>query len=294
MARVGVQLGLLAIALGAGCVQLLGADRDYREVADPGGAGGHAASTSAGGGAQSTHTTTTTSTSTTTTNAGDAGTGGASTGGAGMGGAGTGGAGMGGAGAGGGGGSCRLGQDAMDCAQTERCTLDDPKTGSTKCAPLAPAPTPAYSLCTSDVQCDRGTWCDSDRTGVCKPFCDDVVPCARGSCTEAQIGGQVVPGASACTAHCDPVTADACGPHVTCVWDAASDDTDCFVSQSIGLGKPCGSIGDCDRGLFCTTGGHCGTWCHPAGQTSADCGGGACLPNGDSPTYGGSVYGFCQ
>lgn len=193
--------------------------------------------------------------------------------------------------------ACRLTHGAADCGAEERCTLLDTGKGTTGCVPLSKTPVAAYALCKDDMDCPAGTWCDY-RTDVCMTFCETSSDCGEGNCVSARNEMQkTIPGASVCTAHCDPLTAAQCGGATTCSYDGQIGDFDCYSSGSKSLGESCTGFNGCKPGLVCSSTDGCLEWCHPApSSSSADCpASGPCANFGNlSPMYGGEVYGYCQ
>ncbi|APR76378.1 Hypothetical protein A7982_01725 [Minicystis rosea] len=192
---------------------------------------------------------------------------------------------------------CRLKHDAEDCKAGERCTIVDPSTGNTQCVPLAASTYKPFAACTTDDACPAGTWCDS-RTATCAPFCESFQDCGSGDCVAAKnydsasMTTHTVPGATVCTANCDPASATSCGPGAACNYDNNAGSFDCFYSLNKAAGSDC-EFGDCAPTLVC--GSQCLKWCHPVEDFSSEC------PNAGycnqftnlTPTYNGSKYGFC-
>ncbi|APR79559.1 Hypothetical protein A7982_04906 [Minicystis rosea] len=274
-------LGALLLAVGVatagvGCTLILGADEDYHEVdggsstgsIGPGGGTSDSASSGSvgpggsGGGTSVSSTAATSSTS--------------STGGPTM---------------------CRLKHDAEDCKTGERCTIADPDTGSTKCVAITATPSTPYAACTTDEVCPAGTWCDA-RTATCAPFCASSNDCGGGLCVAAEASNpntttHTVPGATVCTANCDPVSATSCGPNAACNYDFLAGAFDCFQSQNQPIGSSC-SFAECAPTLVC--GSTCLAWCFPAGAPSLACPGFAdCNAFSNlTPMYNGVTYGYCN
>jgi hypothetical protein len=189
---------------------------------------------------------------------------------------------------------CRLLHDVEDCGAKMRCTIVDDNTGQTGCVNLAQVPLPAYSRCDDDKGCPQGTWCDQ-RTFACMPFCATANDCLPGFCVAARNASDLtIPGASVCTAHCDPVAATPCGVNATCTYDANVADFDCFLSHNKVDGAACSALNDCAKGLVCA-GNLCSKWCHPAGNLNdPTCTSGICDMFSDIlPKYNGDVYGYC-
>jgi len=129
-------------------------------------------------------------------------------------------------------------------------------------------------------------------------FCQSMSDCGGNDCIAAYytVNNKLVTvpgGASVCVANCDPVSAVPCGSGTTCAYDTNVGVTDCFPSAGVGDGQKCTYGNECGPGLACV--GTCQKWCHPPGQLSQDCGGGACDMIGNlSPMYDGQLYGACQ
>jgi len=203
-----------------------------------------------------------------------------------------------------GGGTCEyLPGKECGCPANEKCSVDDPKTGHTKCIPYAQMT--GYTKCTDDGDCGAGSWCDIWTEGVCHPICANVGDCAAlglGPCIAASSDPAnitPIPGLKVCMAHCDPEGATPCGPGVTCVYDSPNADLDCATSGNVSAGGLCLYINDCAKGLVCESGfptGICKKWCHPVGTDPLKCP--AMTPHCKSVAYSidyeGSTYGVCS
>jgi hypothetical protein len=260
MTRTLSMLALAALAAIGGCTLLLGENKDFRERDGGGGTGG--ATGTAGSNSNSNSAATVTSASASSSSGGPA--------------------------------MCHLLHDAEDCGAGHRCTIDSQDLGTTHCVPLMPASVKPFSSCAADTDCPAGTWCDG-RTSTCAPFCAAANDCGTGSCIAARSStAKTIPGASVCTAHCDPVKPSACGDGAACSYDATASDFDCFKSHGLLAGASCGFIGDCAPTYVCTS--TCVKWCHPADTISPDCpAAGFCGHFSNlMPVYDGSAYGYCQ
>ena len=192
---------------------------------------------------------------------------------------------------GGSGTSCRLLHDAEDCGPSQRCTIADEATGDTHCVTLASPAMALYEACADDVSCPAGTWCDY-RTDTCTPFCVSASDCGKGACVGARNGeGKSIPGASVCTAYCDPINPASCGQGAACNYDAKLAEFDCYRSKNYVIGNLC-MFANCAPTMVCTS--QCVLWCHPIDQPSAECGGAVCQHFTNlTPVYEKMAYGFC-
>lgn len=191
---------------------------------------------------------------------------------------------------------CHPLKDAVDCGPGERCTVVDKYMGTFGCVPLSATPKAPYQRCTNDSECTAGTICDY-RTSVCDPFCDGIATCPSQRCVAASFnkGDNTelpIPGVTVCVAHCDPLKANACGAGATCAYDPSFFDFDCFFHTGKQPGQACQYINDCPPQYVCAS--TCSRWCHPAGSTGVECGGGSCLEFQNATfVYDGVEYGFC-
>ncbi len=190
----------------------------------------------------------------------------------------------------------------QDCPSAgDRCTIADEETGDTICSPEAASPTPVFSHCVDDSECVKGTWCDH-RTKVCMRFCAKASDCGTGKCYSAQDASQAaVPGATVCTADCDPEDAAAiCGGGATCSYNqSAFGGYDCvYTGGTVPAGSSCASA-NCAPDLVCVSDGTtktCHEWCHEAG-TDGDCSDTFQTCSSFTtltPQHDGHTYGFCE
>ena len=187
------------------------------------------------------------------------------------------------------------------CPATQKCTIDDLKTGHTTC--IGHADTMPWTKCNDDGDCGKGAWCDIWTFKVCRPICSNVSQCPKDAqCipTSSDPGQFVpIPALKVCTAHCDPETTNPCSFGVTCVYDNHDKDLQCVKSNNAALGAICTALPDCAKGLVCVAGfpPTCEQWCHPAdGLSNAACPAGKknCDGVAVSVNYNNAVYGICS
>ena len=150
------------------------------------------------------------------------------------------------------------------CGIDMKCSIVNASTGETGCVDAGARP--AFAVCLEDSECEEGTFCDGF-TSVCKPFCTSATTCGLGLCIDATSEAGPIPGASVCTANCDPQTVEPCAlGGVTCYYDGPIHQFDCIASVGKSEGEACEFINDCDGGLLCFKN-VCDPWCAPINES---------------------------
>jgi hypothetical protein len=189
------------------------------------------------------------------------------------------------------------------CSSGEKCSVDR-TTGTRHCTSAGSLE--AGDRCTSDTQCETGTWCGPMWTEVgedeslCMAFCENASDCPG----DAAICLGEVPGETAlgiCSQGCDLLTSDPCPTGTKCYWFVATDDThytDCIADVGTGMiADSCTAEDDCQRGHYCSSGaGACIGYCRisPAPDTCTY--GCRAFMSGGAPLdveFDGVMYGYC-
>jgi hypothetical protein len=185
------------------------------------------------------------------------------------------------------------------CPASFKCGVVDQSIGfpgGTACVPAGERA--AWARCGDDADCARGLVCDQVDQ-VCRVLCNELAVCALGAaCLPVPKYPEIgpIPGLTACTAHCHPVTGEPCSDAhglLTCV--ARTDDTDCTWTQGYSPGAACSTEHDCGRGAACTD--NCAEYCSPpggGGDPADDCDVPTnCLSVNPALTFDGTAFGLC-
>ena len=189
------------------------------------------------------------------------------------------------------------------CPSGEKCSVDR-TTGTRHCTSAGSLE--AGDRCSSDGQCEIGTWCGPMWTdagadeSLCMEFCRFESDCPG----DASICLGDVPGETAvgiCTQGCDLLTGDPCPGGSKCYWMIATDDThytDCIADVGTGmLGDFCTGEVNCQRGHLCATSiSECIGFCRISPPPDTCTSGCLQFTSGGSPVdilFDGVSYGYC-